>query len=91
MGTRRHARGAFFDFTYFHVPILPLCGDCIGSKELWRRNDEKRIISLLMTFCLVFSVMPTSSAMAESEEADITGGTRQSGGVPVYVCAETMY
>ncbi len=66
-------------------------GDCIGSKELWRRNDEKRIISLLMTFCLVFSVMPTSSAMAESEEADITGGTRQSGGVPVYVCAETMY
>ena len=29
--------------------------------------------------------------MAESEEADITGGTRQSGGVPVYVYAETMY
>ena len=52
---------------------------------------KKRIISLLMTFCVVFSLMPASPARADHEEADITGGTRQSDGVPVYVYAETVY
>lgn len=52
---------------------------------------KKRIISLLMTFCVVFSLMPTSSALAEPEEADTAGEARQSDGVPVYVYAETVY
>ena len=52
---------------------------------------KKRIISLLMTFCMVFSLMPVSPARADHEEADITGETRQSDGVPVYVYAQTVY
>ena len=52
---------------------------------------KKRVISLLMTFCLAVSFMPTSSALAEPEEADTAGEARQSDGVPVYVYAETVY
>ena len=52
---------------------------------------KKRIISLLMMFCMVFSLMPATPARADHEEADITGGTRQSDGVPVYVYAEAIY
>ena len=40
---------------------------------------KKRIISLLMTFCMAVSFMPTSSAMAELEEADNTGETQRPG------------
>lgn len=52
---------------------------------------KKRIISLLMTFCMAFSLMPMSSARIDSEETEAAEGGQQAGNVPVYVYAQLVY
>ena len=48
---------------------------------------KKRIISLLMTFCMAVSFIPTSLAAAAHENQTI----QERSSVPVYVYAETVY
>ena len=52
---------------------------------------KKRIISLLMTFCMAFSLMPMSSARIDSEETEAAEGGQQAENVPVYVYAQLVY
>lgn len=63
--------------------VLPQGGLYIDTSNIWRRVNEKRILSLLLILCMAVTLLPTA---AFAEEA--TGETVPEGGAKI---GDTVY
>ena len=55
-----------------------------------KRNRTKRILSMLLTLCMVLTLVPITAFAAETYTLTIVDGTKSEGGETVVVCGRLI-